>query len=74
MDNSEFSKIYWGKLKVLVGDMISNSVLFDDKAKYVVECWDKLESEIDKIDISEKDKRATFIKLRKQIEDEILKS
>ncbi|MGG7469865.1 hypothetical protein ACVVIH_02985 [Chryseobacterium arthrosphaerae] len=74
MDNSEFPKIDWGKLKVLVGDMISKSALFDDKAKYVVECWDKLESEIDKIDISEKDKRAIFAKLRKQIEDEILKS
>ncbi|WP_294279892.1 hypothetical protein [uncultured Chryseobacterium sp.] len=74
MDNSEFSKIYWEKLKVLVGDMISKSVLFDDKAKYVVECWDKLKSEIDKLDISENDKRANFAKLRKQIEDAILKS
>lgn len=74
MDNSEFSKIYWEKLKVLVGDMISKSVLFDDKAKYLVECWDKLKSEIDKLDISENDKRANFAKLRKQIEDAILKS
>ncbi len=53
MDSSKFPEIYWGKLKLLVGNMVSESVLFNDKAKYVVECWDKLESEIDKIDITE---------------------
>ncbi|MET3035911.1 hypothetical protein ABXT08_07415 [Chryseobacterium sp. NRRL B-14859] len=73
MNNNELSKMYWAKLKVLVGNMISESALFDDKAKYVVECWDNLKSKIDKFDISEDDKRAIFAKLRRQIEDGILR-
>jgi len=73
MDNSEFRKKYWSELKPLVGDMISNAPLHSNKHQYVRDCWDKLKTELEKFELDEIDYRDIYAKLRKQIENEILR-
>lgn len=73
MDNSEFSEKYWSELKPLVGNMISNAPLHSDKHQYVRDCWEKLEQELKRYELSETDFRDVFAKLRKQIENGILR-
>lgn len=73
MDNSEFRKKYWSELKPLVGNMISNAPLHSDKHQYVRECWEKLKIELEKYELNESDFRDVYAKLRKQIENEILR-
>ena len=73
MDNSEFSKKYWAELKPLVGNMISEAPLHSDKHQYVRDCWQKLEQELEQYDLNPTDFRAINAKLRKQIENEILR-
>ena len=73
MDNSEFREKYWSELKPLVGDMISNAPLHSDKHQYVRDCWEKLEKQLEKYNLNENDFRDVNAKLRKQIENEILR-
>ena len=73
MENSEFRKKYWSELKPLVGNMISNAPLHSDKHQYVIDCWEKLEKELKKYELNETDFRDVYSKLRRQIENEILR-
>ncbi|MFD1614820.1 hypothetical protein [Gelatiniphilus marinus] len=73
MDNSEFRKKYWSELKPLVGNMISEAPLHFDKHQYVRDCWEKLENELKKYNLNETDFRDVNAKLRKQIENDILR-
>jgi hypothetical protein len=73
MENSEFRKKYWSELKPLVGNMISNAPLHSDKHQYVRDCWEKLEKELKKYELNETDCRDVYSKLRRQIENEILR-
>tara|TARA_R110002096_G_scaffold435845_1_gene663826 strand:+ start:2495 stop:2719 length:225 start_codon:yes stop_codon:yes gene_type:complete len=73
MDNSEFRNKYWSELKLLVGNMISNAPLHSDKHQYVRDCWQKLEQELEEYNLNETDFRDVNSKLRKQIENEILR-
>lgn len=73
MENSEFREKYWSELKPLVGNMISEAPLHSDKHQYVRDCWEKFEEKLEKYGLKETDFRDVNAKLRKQIENEILR-
>ncbi|WP_346883371.1 hypothetical protein [uncultured Algibacter sp.] len=73
MDNSEFSKKYWSELKPFIGDMISNAQLHSNKGEYVKKCFNDLEIKLKSYELDENNFRDIYAKLRKQIENEILR-
>ncbi len=73
MNNYGFGEKYWSELKPLVGNMILNAPFHSDKHQYVRNCWEKLEKELEKYQLNETDFRDVNSKLRKQIENGILR-
>jgi hypothetical protein len=76
MKNESYKKIkeeYWSHLRHMINLFISNAPLYSDKQTYVKDCWDKLEAELQTYDLPETDFKELFIKLRKEIENKILR-
>ena len=65
---------YWKILKPMVADMIGNAPLHPDKIKYVKDCWQSLEDKLKTLGLEGDDFRDVNSKLRKQIEDKVLRT
>ncbi len=73
MENNDFVQKYWKELKPFVGNMISEAPLHSNKHEYVQKCWNKLSDKLKSYELEESDFRGIYAKLRRQIEDEILR-